>query len=57
MTHYTRSLHSDKVLCQRTTVEIGRLDDDFSVNLGTITCPKCIEELENIVRRLKNGNS
>jgi hypothetical protein len=57
MTHLIKSLYSDKAICSKSLIDAGRADDDVSTNYEKIDCAKCIEELERVVRKLKNGAS
>lgn len=56
MTHYVKTVFSDKTICGRLTFEVLRIDDDVTPTLPDIDCPHCITKIESVVLTLKNNN-
>jgi hypothetical protein len=56
MTHYVKTIFSDKTICEKLAVEVLRVDDDVTPVLENVTCDKCIIKLEGIILKIKNNN-
>lgn len=56
MTHYVKTIFSDRTICGKLTFEALRVDDDVTPILEDITCDQCIAKLEGIILKIKNNN-
>ncbi len=56
--HYIRNQYSFESICEKSIYEIYQSRDGACTGtLESTTCQACISKMEDIVRKLKNGNS
>lgn len=56
MTHLVKTTHSDKTMCNQFVFQLLRDDEqETTTSLENVTCKKCVDGVEEILRILKNN--